>query len=386
MSPRALDPLYRAREFPRMPSPRRQSRTQEQRLSRAERQIRAVANVATQPDAQSVAGTVYLLPPATLDDIGNTIVIHSSAGPGTQTYIGVLDPFGLPQWLLISSNDTGGSGSGSTIGGATFTADHQWSLSSLAPRTLAASSDGDLFIGIDNDDVRRLDPTTGTITRPVLGFPPTTTVRGISARTTGTGDIYVAGRTAKKLYRWNSGTSAIVTSSDTHTFTAVRYNASDGFVYSAYGTSAAGGALERRNANTLNLSATTATITSPSALVGLGVDAVSGDLLTTTYSGSGYIVVRRTVANVAVWGAGTNRAEITTAAGIAADSTFVYVADSGANKIRVYLLSTGVYQGSFGSSGSGLDQLSSPQDVAVDGSNIYIADFGNNRIIRWVKS
>jgi len=113
---------------------------------------------------------------------------------------------------------------------------------------------------------------------------------------------------------------------------------------------------------------------------------VSGDLLTTTYSGSGYIVVRRTVANVAVWGAGTNRAEITTAAGIAADSTFVYVADSGANKIRVYLLSTGVYQGSFGSSGSGLDQLSSPQDVAVDGSNIYIADFGNNRIIRWVKS
>jgi len=389
MSPRALDPLYRAREFPRMPSPRRQSRTQEQRLSRAERQIRAVASVATQPDAQSVAGTVYLLPPATLDDIGNTIVIHSAAGPGTQTYIGVLDPFGVPQWLLISSNDTSGSGSGGTIGGATFTADHQWTSLGVAaaPRAIATTSDGYVFIGFDNvtaPSVYKLNPSTGLASFAAgAGFlPTTTTVRGISSRTTNTGDIYVAGRTAKKLYRWNSGTSATVTSADTHAFVGVSNNDVDSLLYAAF--AGTGSSINRYNRNTLNFSSSMSTFGSATP-VDLFVDPVSGNILSLFSDVGGFGMTRHNhTSGSGVWSG--SRPEIVSGSGVTCDSTFVYVADAGANKVHVYLLSTGVYQGAFGSSGSALDQLSAPQDVAVDGNNIYVADYGNSRIVRWVKS
>ena len=389
MSPRALDPLYRAREFPRMPSPRRQSRSLDQRLHRVEQAARTALDLGTQPASQATQGTIFTLPTATLDDINKLITVHSTGGLGTQTYIGVLDPFGVPQWLLITSNDSGGSGSGTIIGSSTFTADTAWVTPITGPRRLAATSDGSLFLGFDNQDIRLLVPGTGTFSTPVAGFPPTaTTIRGVSSRTTATGDIYVDGRSAKKLYRWNSSTSTIVTSPDTQTFQAVRYSAVAAAVFAVYGTSGSAGAIARYAQSTLAFVSNVRTWVSGGAEVpsALGIEPVSGDLLYTTTISGAVRIYRMTTAGVFTWGSGVSRPEVVAVGGVDCDSTFVYVADSSGNKIHLYLLTNGNYQGSIGASGTGVDQLSSPQDVAVSGSNIYIADYGNNRITRWVKS
>jgi len=59
----------------------------------------------------------------------------------------------------------------------------------------------------------------------------------------------------------------------------------------------------------------------------------------------------------------------------------IYVADAGNNQIQWFTLN-GVYQGKFGSFGSGIYNFNNPMSIAIDqtNGNIYVADQGNNRI------
>jgi DNA-binding beta-propeller fold protein YncE len=71
----------------------------------------------------------------------------------------------------------------------------------------------------------------------------------------------------------------------------------------------------------------------------------------------------------------------------------LYIADTGANRIRKVVLSTGIISTVVGSGISGtadnvdasIAQLNGPRGLAMDaaGANLYIADSGNNRIRKW---
>jgi hypothetical protein len=67
---------------------------------------------------------------------------------------------------------------------------------------------------------------------------------------------------------------------------------------------------------------------------------------------------------------------------ISASSFLLAVSDSGNDRVQLFLPYSGNFVGTFGSSGSGLGQLSSPEGLATDSAGIlYIADSGNNRIV-----
>lgn len=66
--------------------------------------------------------------------------------------------------------------------------------------------------------------------------------------------------------------------------------------------------------------------------------------------------------------------------GIAVDANYIYVADTGNNRIQIFNRTTFAFIGKFGVFGSGDGQFSSAHDVAVDATYIYVADKDNNRI------
>ena len=68
--------------------------------------------------------------------------------------------------------------------------------------------------------------------------------------------------------------------------------------------------------------------------------------------------------------------------GVAADMNYIYVADTGNNRVQVFDRATQAYRATIGGSwGAGNHQFKKPSDVAVDASgNIYVADFVNTRV------
>lgn len=65
---------------------------------------------------------------------------------------------------------------------------------------------------------------------------------------------------------------------------------------------------------------------------------------------------------------------------------YIYVADSGNNRIQIFNKSTFAFVNKFGSLGSGNGQFNNPMDIAVDSNYIYVLDRGNGRIQIFNKS
>jgi DNA-binding beta-propeller fold protein YncE len=66
---------------------------------------------------------------------------------------------------------------------------------------------------------------------------------------------------------------------------------------------------------------------------------------------------------------------------------FVYVTDTGNNRIQKLNSSSGALVATWGSFGSGAGQFNSPSGIAVDkGGSVYVADTGNNRVQKFTSS
>ena len=95
---------------------------------------------------------------------------------------------------------------------------------------------------------------------------------------------------------------------------------------------------------------------------------------------------------------GLNAVSLFQPQGLAVDSTGLYVADSGNNRVLHYpkgsMLADRVYgQGlpgnsqanfTFNRSGNGATGLNDPRDVAIDSTGLYVADSGNHRVVHYV--
>jgi sugar lactone lactonase YvrE len=126
---------------------------------------------------------------------------------------------------------------------------------------------------------------------------------------------------------------------------------------------------------------------SPNCLLGptgIAVEAATQDLYVTGASkqvshftnAGGYLA--------AISGPGTTDSTLKRPYDVLVDANFVYVSDSGANKIKVFRKSDGTFATAFGGRGSGPGQMFVPEGMALGPSGLlYIADSGNNRIDVW---
>ncbi|MFA6198085.1 MAG: 6-bladed beta-propeller [Patescibacteria group bacterium] len=79
---------------------------------------------------------------------------------------------------------------------------------------------------------------------------------------------------------------------------------------------------------------------------------------------------------------GSGNGQFNRPTGIAKAGDYIYVVDSGNNRVQIFRRTDGViaYLSTFGSQGSGDGQFVSPTGVAVNGNTVYISDTGNNRV------
>ena len=79
---------------------------------------------------------------------------------------------------------------------------------------------------------------------------------------------------------------------------------------------------------------------------------------------------------------GDDNSHLSSPTGVAVDASYIYVADSGNNRVQIFNRNTLAYVATVGSgSGSGDYQFRTPTDVAVDtAGNLYVADVYNNRV------
>jgi hypothetical protein len=82
---------------------------------------------------------------------------------------------------------------------------------------------------------------------------------------------------------------------------------------------------------------------------------------------------------------GTANGEFRFPIGITTDNTFVWVVDSGNNRVQRLSISgsTLSYSGKFGSSGTGTGDFSSAQAIAYGGGFLYVTDLGRDKILRF---
>lgn len=76
---------------------------------------------------------------------------------------------------------------------------------------------------------------------------------------------------------------------------------------------------------------------------------------------------------------GSSLGDLDTPSEVAVNSTHIFVADTGNNRIQIFDLSGNV-AGQFGSYGSGLSQFVFPLGIAVNSTHIFVADTDNTRI------
>jgi tripartite motif-containing protein 71 len=83
---------------------------------------------------------------------------------------------------------------------------------------------------------------------------------------------------------------------------------------------------------------------------------------------------------VAKWGSyGSGAGQFINPRGIAVDTDYVYVVDSGNNRIQKFTRN-GEFVMAWGSPGSGDGQFNNPQGIAVNRGIVYMTDSGNKRV------
>lgn len=89
------------------------------------------------------------------------------------------------------------------------------------------------------------------------------------------------------------------------------------------------------------------------------------------------------VATIGVTGqSGSDNSHLGSPSGVAADTSYIYVADTWNNRVQIFNRATRAYAATMGGTqGAGNYQFFGPSDVAVDAAgNIYVADFVNTRV------
>lgn len=116
---------------------------------------------------------------------------------------------------------------------------------------------------------------------------------------------------------------------------------------------------------------------------GPGFRGVAVDSSDNTYVGldtddPGVGITKRNSANVTQWD--KTYATVTDLGFLATDDTYVYATLPSNNAVGKILASNGGFAGTWGGFGTGNGQFSSPQGIATDGTYVYVADSGNNRV------
>ena len=83
--------------------------------------------------------------------------------------------------------------------------------------------------------------------------------------------------------------------------------------------------------------------------------------------------------NWPIGGSGTGNGQFSAPKGVFDSSSYIFVCDSGNDRIQKFTMS-GVYEAKIGSNGTGNDQFKSPCGIVASGGNLYITDRDNHRI------
>ncbi|NDB92760.1 MAG: hypothetical protein EB167_08735, partial [Nitrososphaeria archaeon] len=85
---------------------------------------------------------------------------------------------------------------------------------------------------------------------------------------------------------------------------------------------------------------------------------------------------------------GTGNGQFRTPIGVVINSTgFVYVADTGNDRVQIFTSGGGAYSSQFGTQGTGNGQFDGPTGIAVNSTGyVYVADTGNDRVVILNKS
>lgn len=398
MSPRHIDPLARARDFPSMPAPWRQERSLEREVAALQSKYATAIDLATQPQANTRIERVTALPEPTSSDIDRQILLQLPGEFLTSIYIGVLLPDSTIEWQLM------GEGVEVDDGGATSPeysfAGHVSSYGvGFGPRKLTWLNNDILSTHATGISARKYNVSTGSLTVWRSGEPSPTSVpaEGLAYRTVAQGSIgasfgipdiwasvpdnHVRFSTTNTI----NGNAIDFSSSPARNYRGLVYDYLDNVVVAVVGGA---GDIVRLNSNT-----GIATINTPitTGLLNPRGIAMAADGTFFVVDTGNSRVRKYTHAFAAgtplSWGsAGSADGQFSNPLGIAVDaSNRVYVVDNGNNRVQVFD-ANGNFLGKFGSFGTGSGEFDAPEDILVKGADIWVSDFGNDRLSRWLRT
>ena len=370
MSPRAFDPGARARDFPRMPAPWRQT-VERQVAVAAQRSDMALA-LATQPMSNTPIEILTALPDPVSTDIGNIITVLLPGETLTRNYIGVLNPDSTITWQVLAAGYLPDDG-GATSPEFSFLANV---AASGEPTGIFSETTRATFVRNGSTSTWQYTRATGLVELRFSGNP-TALAHGLHFAPPA--DRWIAVTGADRIEARFGVTS--VNSPTARDYWGLYFDAVSDTVYT---TDFSGNRCQNHHRSTLVILNTFAT--DCSGPKGIATDSAGKIYVADTGNNRirRYSAARAQELN---WGsAGSGDAQFDAPQGMAFDaSDRLYVADSGNDRIQVFD-TDGNLLGKIGESGSGSGQLSNPTDVRVSGNLIDIADSGNNRLSLWERT
>jgi hypothetical protein len=374
--PRNRDPLHRARNFTRMPSPRREFQSQEARMRRMESATGVALQIATQPSGNALVETVYALPEPTPHDLGRLIMVRLTGQTTSLPYIGALGADNVVIWqrLGMAGESFEGSEGFAFVSNFLTTQGGGWEAlgtnGSAYLFAVASGLPGELWTRRHADNVEfYFGFYSGAATDVVFN---------------GEGDYYLAQPSLNRVARvpWGTGsypfTPNYTTSPQAYNALAHRPGTPN-----LYATATNTNSFYKLNMSSLAVESTVSGLSTPRAIA---VD--SSDNVYVVNGGT--TKIRRynsSLAFVSEWGvSGSGDGQLNDPRGIAIDGIDrIYIADSGNHRVQIFD-ATGTFLGKFGSFGTGIGQFQGPRDVFVFGSSIFVADTGNARVSEWERT